>query len=150
MEVCLNRRTERVFWDSVINKFYRNSNFVSAFSPSLLWLYVTAFVWILAVALFSVLHTSSESVLVTCTCTLPHPFEHQTSWKIYFYVMLQQLVLTLLERKALETYSGTEYVIYHQHVLYNYVYIYYVFIVYLYVCVCTYVRNIRILFPKPL
>ena len=64
MEICLNRRTERVFWDSVINKFYRNSNFVRAFSPSPLWLCVTAFVWIPAVAFFSVLHTSSESVMV--------------------------------------------------------------------------------------
>jgi hypothetical protein len=46
------------------NKFYRNSNFVSVFSPTPLWLYVTAFVWVLAVAFFSVLHTSSESVMV--------------------------------------------------------------------------------------
>jgi hypothetical protein len=65
MEICLNRRTERVFWDSVISKFYRNSNFVSAFSPAPLWLYVTAFVWILAVAFFNVLHTGSESVIVS-------------------------------------------------------------------------------------
>jgi len=56
--------------------------------------------------------------------------------------MLQELVITLPERKALETYSGTEYVIPHQYMLYNYVC--------MYVYVRMYVRNIRILFPKPL
>ena len=38
--------------------------------------------------------------------------------------MLQEPVITLPEWKALETYSGTEYVIPHQHVLYNYVCMY--------------------------
>jgi hypothetical protein len=67
MENCLNWKTERVFWDSVLNKPFRNSNVVNT-SPYPLWLYVTAFVWILAVAFFNVffnvLHTSSESVMV--------------------------------------------------------------------------------------
>lgn len=55
--------------------------------------------------------------------------------------MLQEPVITLPERKALETYSGTEYVIPHQYMLYNYVCIYMCVCVYVYVCVCMYVRT---------
>ena len=85
---------------------------------------------------FSVSYTPTVKVWwLTCTYTLPHPSEHQTGWKIYFYFVLQEPVITLPERKALETYSRTEYVIPHQYMLYNYV----CMCVCVCVCVCMYV-----------